>query len=201
MKHGQEMDESRQAEAFEEFINACNRFQCMAQVVYDATYPWIKGGRAKETIHGSQNDAEAIGELSAALFKNLSVAQKLLWMNSEAPGAYERLCRKGNDSSDDSVKTQPGDTTHELLSLVSGFSRETADYIKSVWLTTPDWISKQWSERREEGFEYVSRSLDYARWQILKDFAKLVIIFDDCQGPDSDVPTEAWQRDQGAIAG
>jgi len=199
MKHKEEKNNAKQMQPLVKFTAVLRRLQSTTQVVSETTRPWDRGGRAKDIIESSERDAEAIGELSADLFKNLSVAQKLLWIDSEAPIQYEMLCQKANESSDDSVKTRPGDTAHELLSLVSSFCREMADYIKSVWITTPDWISKQWSERREEGFEYASRSLDYARWQILKGFAKLETIFDDHQDPDSEGPTDAWQRDQAAI--
>jgi len=47
--------------------------------------------------------------------------------------------------------------------------------------------------------DYRIRAVDYSRWQILKEFAKLVTIFDDHDVPYSSDECEAWEMDALAI--
>ena len=175
---------------------SCRRFLSTAEVLHDATRPWLQGGRAKDLIESSESTAEAISDIAANLLKQISVAQALLGLQSDAPHEYERLCEKANQEASDSATSKLDDTSHELLSLVTRFARETADHIRSVRTIPPSWAGKQEVDRDVDRLALVIQSLDYVRWQILKEFAKLVVIFDDHEDPDSDDPSEAWRMDR-----
>ncbi len=175
---------------------SCRRFLSTTEVLYDATSPWLQGGRAKNLIESSESAAEAISGISANLLKHIYLAQVLLGLQSDAPHEYERLCEKTNQEAANSATSKPDDTSHELLSLVTRFARETADHIRSVRTIPPSWPGKQEVDRDVDRLALVIQSLDYIRWQILKEFAKLVVIFDDREDPDSDEPTEGWRMDR-----
>jgi hypothetical protein len=177
------------------FTSSCRRFLATAEVVYDTTNPWLKGGRAKDIIESSQTVAEAIGAASANLIKHMSVAQVLLGLQSDAPHEYGGLSLKERHEAEDLAKLKLGTTAHELMSLVNRSARKTVDHIRSVRTIPLNW-AKHEVKRDVDRLAFVIQSLDYTRWQILKEFAKLVIIFDDHDDPDSDEPSEGWQKDQ-----
>jgi len=173
--------------------------QSTTQVVSDTTRPWDRGGRAKDIIESSERDAEAIGEHSLRLVRHLEVARMLLRMESDVHRESDRLGEKADEEADDSSKAEFRATSHQPLSLMSRFAKEIADQARSVVITPTEWLAKQGLDRDIDHLEFVLRSLDYARWQILKDFAKLVNIFDDHDDPDSNEPCEAWRKDQAAM--
>ncbi len=71
--------------------------------------------------------------------------------------------------------------------------------IRSFWDSPTEWCSCQPLENKNEFLDYELRCLDYHRWQIVKEFAKLIAIFDDHDDAESGEPCEAWLRDREAI--
>jgi hypothetical protein len=180
------------------FVAACRRFLSMAQVVHDVTGPWLRGGRAKDIIESSESSTEAISEICTSLLKHFRVVQESLGMKSDVP-RKERLCRHANQEAGDSAKAKFGDMTQGLLSLVNELTLETANHIRSIGSIPPDWVAKRGLDRDEGLLEFTLRSLDCTRWQVLKEFAKLVNIFDDHEDSNCLRPSEAWRRDQAAL--
>lgn len=173
-----------------------DRFQSMAEVLCHATTPWVKGGRAFDIINLSKSTAETISSSSANLIKHLSVAGALLGCDWDAPHEYERLSQTRDQEALDSSTSTAQNRACELMSLLTRFAREMVDHLRAVRMKPLDWVPKQDRERDVDRLTCVMQSLDYTRWQILKEFAKLVTIFDDDEDPDSEEPCEAWEQDQ-----
>jgi hypothetical protein len=181
------------------FIPTCRRLMFTAAVLRDVSEPWLGGGRAKETIESSDSDAEAMIEICANLLGNLKIACVLLEIKSPALNEYDQERRRATESGDDSVKPHPNDHAQRLLRLVCDSFGETADMIRSFWNSPTEWCSSRALENKDEVLDHVLRSLDYYRWQIVKEFAKLIAIFDDHDDPCSKEPCEAWDKDREAI--
>jgi hypothetical protein len=190
-----EKNQLKKAHLLVTFTASCRRFLSMAQVVHDATGPWLRGGRAKDIIGSSQSNAEAITEICLKLLRGLAAGQLLLRVKSDSLHKYDSLRREAMVGGEDSHEPRLDDPSEELLSLVCSAAQETADHMRSVWDAPPRWVIDQSLESDGKHRDFTLRSMDYARWQILKEFAKLVNIFDDHDDPASDEPCEAWQRD------
>jgi hypothetical protein len=176
-----------------------DRFQSAAEVLCYTTNPWVKGGRAYDIIKSSKNTAEAISASSANLIKQLSVAGALLGLEWDAPHEYERLCVKRNQETANSSTSTPEDRASEMISLLTRFAREMVDHVEAARAEPLEWVPKQDRDQDVDRLSFVMQSLDYTRWQILKEFAKLVIIFDDHDDPSSKEPCEAWNEDARGI--
>ena len=77
-------------------------------------------------------------------------------------------------------------------------AHDVADHIRSIWHIPPNWVVEQGLDRDEERLEFVLVSLEQARRDILKELAKLVMIFDLYDDSGSAQPWEAWLRPHAA---
>jgi hypothetical protein len=199
MKPKDEGNELTHGQLMVRSVATFRRLMFTAAVLRDVTEPWLGGGRARDIIESSESDAEAMTEICANLMGNLKIAHALLRINSSALNEYEQEQRQVIESGDDCVEAGPGEHSLRLLRLVCGSFGETADIIRSFWDSPTAWCGSQALENSDENLDYVFRSLDYYRWQIAKDFARLVAIFDDHDDAESGEPCEAWLKDLEAI--
>lgn len=199
MKQEHESNDLTHAKLMVRFVATSRRFMSMAEVLRDVTEPWLGGGRARDIIESSESDAEALTEICAKLLGNLTIAQALLRIKSPTLSEDTQKRRQAIESGDDSVEPHPNDHAQRLLRLVCDSFGETADMIRSFWDSPTEWCCSRALDNKDEVLDHVLRSLDYYRWQIVKEFAKLIAIFDDHDHADSDEPCEAWDGDREAI--
>jgi hypothetical protein len=170
----------------------CRRFLSMAEVLHDAVDSRLRVSNTEEVMELSEGDAADIVRICDRLLWNLFAAKKQLGGKSEALDEYE----SPHDKSGEDVEECPGagldDWSYRDLSLVRDAARDMADHVRSVWHIPPNWVAEQGLDRDEKRLEFVLVSLDWARRDILKQLAKLVMIFDDYDDPDSAKPFEAW---------
>jgi hypothetical protein len=181
------------------FTETCRRFMSATEVIHDVTRPWLASGRAKEIIESSNAYAEEATEICTRLLNNLNVAQMWLKTESAALGEYGELCRQVMQTPGKYVGSRLQDLSEELLSLVAEGGRETADILRPFLDCPTQWWGIQMLNNTQHILEAVLKAVDCARWQIIKEFARLVTIFDDHYDPDSDEPREAWDRDFQAL--
>lgn len=199
MKQEYESNDLTHANLMVRFTAVCRRFMSTTEVVHDTIGPWLRGGRAHDIIKSSDINGEAIGVIAVNLLKYLKVGQTLLQFESESLKKFDTLCSTAEQRCEDLSKSELCDTSQELLSLVRDGARETADLIRSFWDSPTTWCSSRALENNDERLDHVLRSLDYMRWQILKGFAKLLIIFDYQDDPHSDEPCAAWEKDKAGM--
>jgi hypothetical protein len=180
-------------------IASPRRFMTTSAVVRDVTKPWLRSGRAKAIIESSEGEARAITEACYKLLRSLSLAHTLLEIESPALQEYSELRRQALPDWGNRIESPPGDLSEKLLRLVTEGTRETEELIRSFWDSPTKWCNSRALENSGERLDGLLRSLDYYRWQVVKEFAKLMTIFDDHDDPDFDEPCEAWDRDLEAI--
>ena len=181
------------------FIAVCRRFMSTAEVIDDTVGPWVKGGRAKDLIEASVSNAEAITEACEKLLNNMKSVQTVLEIKSAAFDEYASLRHQAQETGGDKAPFKLDDIAPKLLSLVCSGARETAGQIRSFWNSPTTWCGCRALEQDDKHLHYVLGFVDYMRWQILKEFAKLVTIFDDHDDPDSNEPCEAWEKDRAGM--
>jgi hypothetical protein len=199
MEHEHTSNELAHAKLMVRFAATCQRFMFMAQVLHDTTSPLLASGRAKEIIESSNANAEAATEICSRLLSSVNVAHALLKTESAALSEYRELCQQVMQNPGNYVGARLQGLSEELLSLVAEGGRETADLIRPFLECPTQWWGIQMPANSQPVLDAVLRSVDFARWQIIKEFARLVRIFDDHYDPDSDEPCEAWQRDLQAM--
>jgi|WetSurMetagenome_2_1015567.scaffolds.fasta_scaffold273604_2 hypothetical protein len=183
------------------FVATCRRMGSITEVIHDTTDPWVRGGRAQNIIESAASAADVIRETSGCLLVNLCTAAMLLRIESLALREFRSQRPKTEPAGEVLAQTEPDESPQMLLSLVCAGARETADLIRSFWTGSEKWCSSELIQTSEQQLDFVLRSIDYTRWQILKEFAKLVVIFDDHDDHDSkEVPAE-WRRDLAALHG
>ncbi len=187
-----ESSEPQECKLSPRFAAASRRFISMVESIHDSTGPWLRSGRAKDIIESSETNAGAIGEICSKLLVSLRIAHSFLGLKEDPP--YENgwsWLKVGQyaPASDDSKADEP---SQELLSLVCNGARVTADLVRPLLNRPTKWMTG-------EELDYLGRCLDYTTWQIFKEFAKLVRLFDDHDNPNSKEPCEAWRRDQLAM--
>ncbi len=176
---------------FKEF---CRRFLTMAEVLHDAIDSRLRAGKAEEVMELSEGDAEDIVRICDRLLWNLFAAKKQLGGESEALDEYETPHDKSGQDVEECPRARLDDWSYRDLSLVRDAARDMADHVRSVWHIPPNWVAEQGLYRDEKRLEFVLVSLDWARRDILKQLAGLVMIFDDYDDSDSAKPFEAWLR-------
>ena len=192
-------DQLTQTHIFVRFTAVCRRFKSMAAVLHDATRPWLQGARAKDLIESSESSADAIREICFNLASDLSAAQMTLGIKSDSLSQFHSSGPTTDQEVQVPVKWKLYERSQMLFSLVCDGARETADLIRSFWDSPARWCSSPALENDGKHLATVVLALDYTRWQILKELAKLVAIFDDHEDRDSDEPCEAWRMDQSAM--
>ncbi len=199
MKSGDERIEMTDAILIVKSVAVLRRFLSMTEVVHDVTDPWLEGGRADEIINSSKRKTDAIDDASWRLLTSLRVAQMLLGMKSGSLEKYESEQRTAQPPDEKSEGAKFEQTSKTLLSLVCDGAGETADHIRAISRAPHDWAVEQGLHRNKKSFDYVLGCLDYYRWQILKQFARLVVIFDDRDDPDSKESSQEWPKDKAAL--
>lgn len=175
------------------------RIISMTEVVHDTIEPWLKGRRAKDVIELSDINAEAIGVISVNLLKHLIVVETVLGLQTESRQEFESVCRKAEQDAKEPDKSKLVDESHLLVSLVSRFAKEMTDQVRCLAAAPTKWVVKQGLDSDRDSLNRTLRSLDHTRGQILKGFAKLVVIFEDREDPVSDEPRDALREDQPAL--
>ncbi len=178
------------------FTAICRRFMSTAEVIDDIVGPWLKGGRAKDLIEASVSNAEAITEACEKLLDYLNYVQTVLEIKSAALDEYASLRHQAWEAGGNEAPFKLDDIAPRLLSLASSGAREIAGLIRSFWNSPTTWCGCSALEKSDKHLHYVLGFVDYMRWQILKEFARLVTIFDDHDDPDSNEPCEAWEKDR-----
>jgi hypothetical protein len=181
------------------FTVICRRFMSTAEVIDDTVGPWVKGVRAKDLIEASERNAEAIIEACEKLLNTMKSVQTVLEIKSAAFDEYASLRHQARETAGDKAPFKLDAIALTLLSLVCSGARETAGLIRSFWNSPTTWYGCRALEHSDKHLHYVLGFVDYMRWQILKEFAKLVTIFDDHDDPDSNEPCEAWEEDRAGM--
>jgi hypothetical protein len=195
-------DEGNQISATHPLVKLTATFRriiSMTEVVHDTIEPWLKGRRAKDVIEFSDINAEAIGVISVNLLKHFIVAEMLLGLQTESRQEFESLCREAEQDAEGAAKSKLVDESALVLSLVSRFAKETTDQVRCLATAPTEWVVKRGFDRDLASLDRTLRSLDHTRWQILKGFAKLVVIIDDHEDPAPDGPCDALREDQPAM--
>lgn len=185
-------DESNQMAAAHPYVRLtaiCRRVLSTAEVLHDAIDSRLKVGRLEERMELSESDAGDIVGICDRLLCNLLVAKKQTGGKSEALDEYET---RQDRSEKDTEESRTTERTYQRLSLVRNAAHDVADRIRSIWHTTPNWVVEQGLDRDEKRLEFVLVSLEQARRDILKEMARLVMIFDEYDDSDSAQPWEAW---------
>ena len=171
-----------------EFAAMCRRLLSATEVLHDTTYSRLIVGNPDEVMELRKDDADDIDSLCDKLLYYLFHAKRQLGGESEALDEYET-------PRDHLWQDTEGRTTewiHYRLSLVRDAARDVADHIRSIWHIPPNWVAEQGLDRNEKRLEFVLVSLEWARRDILKQLAQLVVIFDEYDDSDSTPPWEAW---------
>ena len=185
-------DESNQMAAMHPYVRLtaiCRRVLSMAEVLHDVTDSRLKPGKPEEAMDLSEDDAEEILKICERLLGCLLVAMKQTGGKSKALDEYESSHDQPEQDTDGCPITE---WTHRNLALVRDAAHDVAHHIRSIWSITPNWIAEQGLDRDEKRHEFVIVSVDWARRDILKQLAKLVLIFDEYDDSDSAQPWEAW---------
>jgi hypothetical protein len=195
-------DENNQMAATHPLVRLTATFRriiSMTEVVHDTIEPWPKGRRAKDVIEFSDINSEAIGVISVNLLKHLIVAEMMLGLQTESRQEFESVCREAEQGPEGPFKSKLVDESQLLLSLVSRFAKEMTDQVRCLAIAPTEWVVKQGLDDDLDRLNRTLRSLDHTRWQILKGFAKLVVIFDDHEDSTSDGPCDTLREDQPAM--
>jgi hypothetical protein len=196
MKCQDASNQMTQTHPYVRFTAICRRFMSMSEVLDDTVGPWVRGGRAKDLIEASERNAEAMTEACEKLLNYMTHVQTVLEIKSAALDEYDSLRQQARKSGRDKPPFELDSIAPKLLSLVCNGARETAGLIRSFWNSPTSWCGCRALEQDDKHLHYVLGLVDYMRWQILKEFSKLVIMFDDHDDPDSNEPCEAWEKDR-----
>ena len=187
-----ERNQRAQTHPLVELTATCRKFLSMTEVLHDATDSRLRVGKAEEVMELCEDDAEDIGGICDRLLWNLLVAKKQAGGKSEALEEYESPHHESEQHVEECSGTDLDNWTYHGLSLVRDAARDMADHIRSIWHIPPNWVAEQGLDGDEKRLEFVMVSLDWARRDIIKQLAKLVMIFDDYDDSDSAEPWEAW---------
>jgi hypothetical protein len=188
MKNQDEGNQMAATHPWVELTAMCRRFLSTVEVLNDTTYSRLIVGNPDEVMELRKDDADDVDSICHKLLYCLFVAKKQLGGESEALDEYET-------PRDHLWQDTEGRTTewiHHRLSLVRDAARDMADHIRSIWHIPPNWVAEQGLDRNEKRLEFVLVSLEWARRDILKQLAQLVVIFDEYDDSDSTPPWEAW---------
>jgi hypothetical protein len=167
----------------------CLGFGLMAGVLYHAIDSRLKVGRLEERMELSERDDADINGICDRLLWNLHVARKHLGGKSEALDEYETPHDHSEQDIEDCRTTE---CTYRKLSQVRNAAHDMADHARSVWHIPTNWTAEQGLDRNEKRLEFILVSLEWARRDILKQLAQLVVIFDEYDNSDSTPPWESW---------
>jgi hypothetical protein len=193
MKCEEKTVEQTEANSIVKAVAVLRRILSLLEVVHDVTNPWLEGGRADEIINTSTTKASAIDYASWRLLVSLSVALNLLGKNPGKGSLKDPELDPLTGLETDAEKAK------KLLTLVRDNCGDSVTYIREFALGPYDWAVESGWGSDEDQFEYVLGCLDYYRWQILKQFARLVVIFDDHDDPDSKESSQEWPKDKAAL--
>ena len=188
-------DKSKQMEVAHPHVRLtaiCRRVLSTAEVLHDATDSRLSVGEPEKVMKLSESDAGVIIGICDKLLRNLLVAKKQTGGKSDALDAYETPHERSEQGTEECPGSDLGDRTYHRLLLVRDAAHDVADHIRSIWHIPPNWVVEQGLDRDEERLEFVLVSLEQARRDILKELAKLVMIFDLYDDSGSAQPWEAW---------
>lgn len=173
----------------EELTAMCRRLLSTAEVLHDTTYSRLIVGNPDEVMELRDDDADDVESICDKVLYDLFIAKKQLGGKSEALDEYET---PHEHLGQDTEECRTTEWIHHRLSLVRDAARDVADHIRSIWHIPPNWVAEQGLDRNEKRLEFVLVSLEWARRDILKQLAQLVVIFDQYDDSDSTPPWEAW---------
>jgi hypothetical protein len=170
------------------------RYTSMTRVIYDTTHPWVRGGRAKDIAESSDSNSEILYHTSGRLLIHLKtidlVLEEPLWGDQYSSFMDQKSHEKDADIRELAIKS---------LSLLCDYAMEKAEKFRQVRSDVQGWVTGMLNESDEEALDYRLNVVDYHRWQILKEFSKLVALFNDHDDLDSKYVTPEWRQDQSAL--
>lgn len=171
------------------------RYTSMTEVIYDATHPWVRGGRAKDIAESSDSNSEILYRTSGLLLMHLHFSDFTLG----EPLWGDRYRSFTNQNRDGSKNRNIKELAVQGLSLLSDYAMEKAEKFRQVRSDLQSWVTGNLNECTEDVLDYRLGVVDYERWQILKEFARLVALFDDHERLESKYVSPKWRRDQAAL--